>query len=277
MTRYQILLFPTLAAAIFALGGALQQKPAAPQAPPSTAPSAANDPQALEVLDQAAAALAPEHVAWLETKVWQNVCCEDFAYQACGRLVMAPGDRSRFDLNVKVGSSLGELRLVNDGKTVWQSVRIGGGDTAVKRWDMPVIDESITTPAALAQARAQFMQAQGVAGLAPMLRTMRQSMQNTQLRRTQWHGQEVQVITAAWPSNAALAGAAEVVPPRMAIRQCRVYLDAATLWPHRVEWWGGSGPGKPDQLVMETEYRSPVLNQVLSEERCAAEFTFGGT
>src|SRR6516164_8640933 len=136
MTRYQVLLLPAVAAAILILGGALNPK--APLAQPAIAAATAgpNDPQALEILDQAIAALAPERLPWTEANVWQQIRYEGISFQACGRMFTAPGDRTRFDLNVKVGKSLGELRVVSDGKTLCQWLRIGGDKPVVRCWEL---------------------------------------------------------------------------------------------------------------------------------------------
>ena len=93
MTRYQLLLLPTLAAAILGLGGALSQKPDTAQSAPAIGPSTANSPEALAILDQAIDAVDPDRVPWMEIKVWRQVRCDDFSYQASGRMVTAPGDK----------------------------------------------------------------------------------------------------------------------------------------------------------------------------------------
>jgi hypothetical protein len=274
MTRYQLLLLPTLAAAILVLGGALNTKPPAPQPPVPVSSAATNDPQALAILDNAIAALAPERLSWMETKVWQQARCEDFAYQASGRLLTAPGDRMRFDLNVKVGKTVGEMRMVNDGKRLWRSIRMGAENAAVQSWDWPVLNDALKTHAEVAQARAQLMKDRGVAGLPLMLRTLRQGMQSAQVRQQSWHGNTTYIISAAWPENAATPGSMfDVAPPRFHLRQCLIYLDAESSWPCRIEWWGAEKPNKPNELLTQTEFRKPVLNQPLSAERCAGEFT----
>ena len=275
MTRYQLLLLPTLAASILVLGGALNQKPAPSQPPLAVGPSAANHPEAVAVLDQAIAALAPERVAWLETKVWQQIRCEDFAYRASGRLVTAPGDRMRFDLNVVVGKTLGELRLVNDGQTLWQSIRIAGERPTVQSWGLPVLDGMLKSPAEVARARAQLLQEHSFSGLEPMLRSLRKGMQSAQVRQKRWNGHDVHIVSAAWPEDAAaLAAVPDFARPRFQLRQSILYLDAQTLWPHRIEWWGTEKPNQPNELLTQTEYRNPVLNQPLSDQRRAGEFTY---
>jgi hypothetical protein len=273
MTRYQVLLLPAVAAAILILGGALNPK--APLAQPAIAAATAgpNDPQALEILDQAIAALAPERLPWTEANVWQQIRYEGISFQACGRMFTAPGDRTRFDLNVKVGKSLGELRVVSDGKTLCQWLRIGGDKPVVRCWELPVQSGAITTSTEAAEARTRLLQDQGFAGLAFMLRNVRRRVQGARYQQQRWNGKDVYVIGGVWPEeNTAIA--AEFMTPHFQLRQCCLYLDAQTLWPHRVEWWGAESPQQTNILLVQTEYRNPVLNQPLSPERCAREFSF---
>ena len=53
-------------------------------------------------------------------------------------------------------------------------------------------------------------------------------------------------------------------------RQCRLFLDARTRWPHRLEWWGPAPPRKGDSLLLQMEFRNPRLGQPLAD----AEFAF---
>jgi hypothetical protein len=57
-------------------------------------------------------------------------------------------------------------------------------------------------------------------------------------------------------------------------RQCHLYLDAQTLWPGRVEWWGPAAPGGGEVLVAQVEFRNPVVNRPLTAEVCARLFAF---
>ena len=246
------------------LCGALKPKPS--HRPAVEPGPGANDPAALAVLDRAVAALDPARVQWLQAKVWHRAECEDFCFQACGRLLTAPGERSRYDLNVKVGKSVGELRVVCDGQGLWQSLRVGGNKAMVRRWELPATPEQ-------AAARLQLLRSYGFGGLAPMLRGLRECARGARSAPLRWNGREVIVVALAIP-NVEGESAADYVPARLQLRQCCLFLDAQTLWPHRVEWWGAEDAGRPNRLLMQTEYRGAVLNQPLSAERCAAEFTF---
>ncbi len=269
MTRYPLLLLPVLAGAMLVLTGAFKGKPPVPRPLVEPADTASSDAEALEILDRALAAWAAERVQWLEAKIWQQALCEDFSYQASGRLVTGPGDRSRFDLNVKVGGTLGELRLVCDGRTLSQSIRLGDDKATVQRWDLAGGKEVGRAKESQTEARLRLLREQGFTGLAPMLRLLRERGRGMRHAQVSWKGQEVFVIGVALREE---QKAPTAVQPRYQIRQCCLYLDAQTLWPHRIEWWGSDKPDRPDQLVMQTEYRGPVINQPLPPERIAAEF-----
>jgi hypothetical protein len=273
MTRYQLLLLPALAGAILVLGGALHQKSVAGQHP-ALLPAAANtDPQALALLDRAIEALSPERVAWLEATIWQQVRCDEFVYQACGRLLTAPGERMRFDVNVKVGKTQGELRMVCDGVALAQTTRIGENTPVVARWELPGSKDAFKLTAEITQSRRQLLQDQGFVGMTPLLGNLRKNLGNSQCQQQIWKGCEVFVISGAWPEKTAqIAAMPDLARPRLQPRLCCVYLDAQTLWPHRLEWWGSEKAGQPNSLLAQTEFRNPVLNRKLPPQQCAAEF-----
>ena len=47
--------------------------------------------------------------------------------------------------------------------------------------------------------------------------------------------------------------------------ECRLYLDAQTLWPCRIEWLGRV-PDRGDVLLVQMEFRDPVLGQPVHDE-----------
>ena len=53
----------------------------------------------------------------------------------------------------------------------------------------------------------------------------------------------------------------------------RLYLDPKTLWPHRLEWWGADPPRPGDVLLMQTEFRDPLLNRPPPPDRLMRELT----
>ena len=80
-------------------------------------------------------------------------------------------------------------------------------------------------------------------------------------------------LTGALPANP-VPTSADASRPELLPRQCRLYLDIDTLWPHRIEWWGCEASHFNDVALLQMEFRDPVLNQPLSTDRCDREFTF---
>jgi hypothetical protein len=271
MIRHPLVLLPVLGVALFALAGALH--PGTQKIQPflmvdSGKPS---DPKAVELLDRAIAALSPDNVRWLECKVWQQGICEDFSYQGCGRLLLAPDHRARFDMNVKVGKTLGQLRLVSDGKIVYQSLGMGADKPIVSHQDLPSNKAKESQP--LAAARSRFLLDRGVAGPVSVLVHMRQCLKTSAFVRSQWSSYDVYVIAASLCEEPIFdCPGIGVVAPRFRPRQVVLYLDAQSLWPHRMEWWGAEKVSQPSRIILQTEFRDPALNQPLSTDRCAAEF-----
>jgi hypothetical protein len=255
-----------------ALGGALKQKPATARPLLTVDAQRPSDPQALEILDRCLAAMAPDQVRWLQCSVWQQGKCETFNYQASGRLVTAPQERCRYDLDLKVGNTVGELRVACDGKTLRQSIRMSSVQATVTRLELPGPKDRLKSTEELAQARARFIE-DNSSGPGPMVRRLRQRMLGAQCLQCRWNGRAVLVVAGALPQEQRPdTPSCESVPARFTVRQCILYLDARTLWPVRVEWWGAEQAAAPNQLVLQTEFRNPVVNQPLSAERCAMEF-----
>jgi hypothetical protein len=81
-------------------------------------------------------------------------------------------------------------------------------------------------------------------------------------------------LTGTWtPAEAAALCPAGQPWPAGLPRQCKLYLDADTLWPHRVEWWGPDPPRPGEALLAQAEYRDPILNQPPGPDRTAHDFT----
>ena len=81
--------------------------------------------------------------------------------------------------------------------------------------------------------------------------------------RIRWHDKDVILLTGA--REKPKGDWADYQP-----RQCRLVLDAATLWPYRLEWWGPTAGAPGDVRVMQIEFRNPTPNHPVDE----ATFTF---
>src|SRR5262249_22571218 len=121
----------------------------------------------------------------------------------------------------------------------------------------------------------QFLSEQGYAGVIPLLQIVRERMQELTRQTVRWkNGREVIRITGRWPEDPAkLADLPDFLRPRELPRQCSVYLDAATLWPYRLEWCDAAKVEGRLRPLLQMESRDPVLKHPRPPDRCAQEFT----
>ena len=274
MPYFRILLFPLALGLILLVSGAsawqTMQPAAIPApAPPAPAPPTEPDSVASEILERALGAIDPSRVRWLEMKLWQQVEVQGLAYEATGRYLIAPDHRFRLEVSMRQGAATGELLSVSDGHTLWQTKRVGDGAWLLsKKLCLTSILETLSQPEVKPEVRREFIQSQSMAGVAPLLQDLRQRLTWTRWERVRRQDREFIKLTGV----GTLHEAAQFPWPEGAPRQCRLYLDAQSLWPHRIEWWGPDAPRVGDVPLFQTEYREPVLNQPLSEEQARREF-----
>jgi hypothetical protein len=273
MTRSPWLLVLALAgAAVPLLVGAVPGPPA-PPAPPSPAPPSLDSAEAARLLDRAADACSPPRAAWLEMTLWQRHHDGEGPREVEGRYLTAPDDRLRLELKVRVGRTLGRLTVVSDGTRLWRHLSMDGEQTGLVQIELPRSPDRVDP--AVAEARAALLREQAVGGVGALLRTLRQGMLAPGGEPARWKDRDVIRVTGTWPENPGkLAALPEALRPRHTPRQCCVYLDAVTFWPHRIEWRGGAKPQDTQVLLLELEFRDPVLNRPLPPDRCAREFAF---
>jgi hypothetical protein len=235
---------------------------------------AAPDAQAGATFEKALAPLDPSRLAWLETKLWQQMHTENITCEAEGRFLSGPGHRFRLDLTTRHGATAGTIQVVSDGSTLWRATRTGKGKwtrtSRVRLKDvLPLLNRPDTSPV----ARDEFYQDQGCGGLPTLLPSLRQRVDWVRKEAVRRNDRLFVKLSGTWAPAvaAALAPADKPWPPHLP-RQCRLYLDPGTSWPHRLEWWGPD-PGRGDDvLLVEMEFRDPVLNRPLTAEQCAREF-----
>src|SRR5581483_10991063 len=112
-----------------------------------------------------------------------------------------------------------------------------------------------------------FYGTQFFTGLEPLLTNLRRQVTFTRRDTVHWRGHDVVLLTGVWSAPPP----ADQEWPAYFPRQCRLFLDPGTHWPHRVEWWGPTTLPKPgDSLIVQMEFRNPVLGQPQPD----AEFVF---
>jgi hypothetical protein len=278
MPRSRTLWLPVLACSTLLLTGGLNPQTTSPASSPLPAGidpiDRSGTPGGMEVLDAAARAFVPERVPWMQMNLWQRVACEDFTYEADGRYVCAPGHRLRLDLKVLVGQTQGELQMVSSGTALrcsWRADRKTSPAITLLEFARKCEEAGQALPL---QEAERILLEHGCPAVAPLLRTVRERLQEPRWKRSRWKEHEVIQVTGRWCSGTTPAAGTGTLSSAMALRECRLYVDARTLWPHRIEWWGSASPDKSHVPLVEVEYRDPVLNQPLSAERCAFEFAF---
>jgi hypothetical protein len=229
---------------------------------------------AADILERAAAAWTPERVSWLQTTIWQKVACEDLTYLAQGRYLSGPGHRLHFYLDVVVGKTHSEVQTVCDGATFWKSTRVGRGKPEITRAALASAFPAADNPQISAEVRAEFLHSEGFTGVYPLLEILWQRMIVTRQEAVSWKGHTATRLTLAWnPSTAGALVPAGQLWPAFLPNRCVLYLDRATLWPGRIEWWAPDGR-RVNRLVVQMELHDPILNRPLTKEECDREFSF---
>jgi hypothetical protein len=278
MRRYRCVPFLLLGGALLAAVGAPGQDPAAPPAAPGP-----EDADAVLLLDRAAQALGPGRITWLACDIRQEVDLPGLRYTGEGSYRLAPGHRFRLEVRTHVGDAEGTLLLLGDGVNVWQARRAGeDGWEGVTRVGLAQVLAGLEAgPAGAAQLRAEFLQGPTLSGVVPLLRTLRYRLLWVGHEARRAGEAEVYELIGAWrPEEVRARVPADRPWPAGLPRRCRVVLDARTLWPQRVEWWGPAMQGRPrpaggaDALLAVTEYRNPRANVPFTAEECARAFAF---
>lgn len=273
MTRYPLSILVLLGLGALLLTGADSPpgppQPPAPPAPPAAGPANA---EAAATLDRAIPACSATQIPWMDMTLWQQIWEGPVAREIHGRYAAAPDHRLRIELKIKVAQAEGELLIISDGKTVFESERYGE-DRRKPTWtDLPTLGDEYRTPETLALGRAWRLGESTFLGPGPLLYKLRSQSQGLSQRAARWKGMEVVQVTGNWPENAALLkDVPQAQKPHHPARLWTVYLDARTLWLHRLEWWGAAPQGEP-VLLHELEFRDVVLNRPMPPERAALEF-----
>jgi hypothetical protein len=253
----------------------LATAPLAPTTQPAPPPDAGPDPAATAAFDRALALLDPARLHWLEVRLWQRISEQGVVCEATGRYLTAPQGRFRLDLATEADGTTGTCQVINDGTTVWQALRIAPGPwTNCQRYRIKDVLRQLNRPDTPDAVRDDFLRKQNCAGMLVLLPALRERMTWFRREAVRRDGRLLLKLSGTWkPEYVAAALVRQGRPwPDALPRQCRLYLDPTTAWPHRFEWWGPDAPRPGDSLLIQMEFRDPVLNRPLSDERCAREF-----
>ena len=166
-------------------------KPAPPPFKPATA-----DPAATKILEEA---IKAKRLDWIQTTLWEQVDVQGLSFQAEGTYQSAPDNRLHLNLVVHVGDTTGNLEVISDGTTLWETTQIGDGDrTITKKIRLKDVLESLNKPDVAKEMRDEFLQSQSFYGVLPLLQSIQQRMLMTKKENTSWRGLDVTVLTAEW-------------------------------------------------------------------------------
>lgn len=247
---------------------------------PAPAIAAKADPEAVKTMDKAIQVFDPAHLGWLETTLWQQVSAPTRMFEAQGRYLLAPDYRRRLDLKVQVGDASGEMQVVSDGANVWEMTNIAHYGKGVRKTELKKILDGLNqpgiTPLVLEQVREEYLQGSTLSGITPLLQNLKRQLVFTKQEPGKWQTKDVLILVGVWSPEMSK----DIAPPDrwpMGLpRTCRVYVDASTFWPYRLEWWGPLPGRTEDLLLMQMEYRDPVIGKPGEKppESFAKAFTF---
>jgi hypothetical protein len=221
-------------------------------------PAPAADPAATQALEQAIAALAPARLPWVRTRLWQRVDHPAPAFEGEGTYLAGPGQRFRLDLKVHSAQGVGRSLTLSNGITFWEIRQVATDPPQVSKVALDELVASPGNPELATQLRNEFFDAHVFPGLAPLLARLRAQFTFTRHEAGRWQGKDV----------LRLIGVARK-PEKETPFRCRLYLDARTCWPHRIEWWGAGADGATDALWMQLNLGEPDLRSASD-----SEFTF---
>jgi hypothetical protein len=253
--------------ALLATGASPPQVPASPpsasnalqfQPLPLAQRESLSDLDGAAVLDRSLAAL--KDVRWLNVAIWQRLHDHEVGYEAEAHLQLGPEHCARLESEVRVGGARCRTLVVSDGRAAAEVQRAGDGPERVRGAYLP----DRTNRA----ARDRWLRDKGCSGPAPLLAELRAGVSNWRVDTGMRNGKSVVRLQGELDPSRLRAA----VQTALSARFCTLYLDAATLWPMRIEW--RTGAALSASLYLEMEFREPTLDQALSPEECARAFTY---
>jgi hypothetical protein len=230
---------------------------------------------AVRLLDEALARLDAHRVQWLDTRLWQKGRLGRYDFEAEGRYLAAPDRRFLLEISSRHGRAASTTLTVSNGLTITQGNRSGDGPWC----DLLRVDVNqvfpCPQPGASPIQSGEIQESQSFGPVVPLLRSLRSGANWSRIENVRRGGHVFIKLSGVWPENTRTTMNSPNRPWSVGVpRRCRLYLDQATLWPQRIEWWGPEAAGGSDALLLQMEFRDPVINQPMTAEQCAREFNF---
>ncbi len=216
---------------------------------------AAGDPDPARLFARALADL--RQAPWLRLTVWQRLHDPQDGYESEAHLTLGPDFCARMETTVRTGKVKSHTLLISDGRAVAEVVRLPGAREKVTGAYLPAGEA--------ADKRGQYLQERGCVGPLPLLTELHQLVATWKLDTGFIAAKAVYRLQGEIDGN---------VPKQktLAARSCRLYLDAATFLPVRLEWWTADRASA--RLRLEMEFRDLEINRALSAEECARVFSY---
>jgi hypothetical protein len=216
------------------------------------------------LLEKTLEKLGGPRTAWMKTKIRQTVTDADSKFVAEGFLQRGPNHCAR--LEIIVGHQ-GRLRVVSDGEVVAQVRNIPGKapDVVVERFP----DASADSADHISAAREKYLCGKCCGGPAALLQQLHKHLHNAKLQTGLLQGTAVIQVKGEIDPGAMPMCRRTTMPLRCAY----IYLDAKTLWPHRLEWCGRD-KANALRTVLSLEFLEPQIDQRLSVKACMQMFSY---
>jgi hypothetical protein len=231
------------------------------------------DVAAVRLIDSARARLEATRSQWLRTTLWEAATLPGVNYVAEGRYLSGPDGQLRLELTTRCGSKQGNMRIVSDG---CRTMKVVTGDDNVRTETRFVDAEPIVNRSKgrfnREEVRRNFLEGRSCKGPREQLDQAAAQLTWVEKEKVRREGKVYYRLTGLCKPSPTEPPMEDDPELRVAIRQCRLYLDENTLWPSRIEWWGSASADVPLSLLFQYEYRNPLIDKALPASKVEDEF-----
>lgn len=260
-----------LTGGVIALAGAWNRQPPPPDPIPETAFVAqdieldsdtfGSSVDAGQLLQSAIAKLEPSRTNWLKTKIRQTMNDGISAFVAEGYLQRGPNHCARLEMTITTDGRDATLIVVSDGELLAEIRRLPEVEPKIDVHELP--DE------AQGSKREAFLNDKSCAGPVALLRQLQTHLRNGRLQTGLLEKTPVIRVKGDLDPDAKTGLSSTVMPACQAV----AYLDAKTLWPRRLEWWGRD-MANARRMISCIEFTDAEVNRPLSTEACMRAFSY---
>jgi hypothetical protein len=276
MIKPSLFLIPLLVLGIVFLTGAwpasfvpLAQNPQAdfvPQILTLECAGLSGEIDARQLLAKAMETLSAVRMRWLKTTIRQTMTDEESAFSAEGFLQRGPNHCARLEMQVVTDGVASRLLIVTDGEILAQ-------ERTIQDHPPQIVSEKLPPECPSAEeenlSREAYLAGKGCCGPVTLLEQLFPHLNEVKLQTGLLQGHPVIRLKGELQPGDYAPLAHTAIP----VRNCYIYLDAKTLWPRRIEWWGHA-KFRSSRCVMQIEFRDPVVNEELSVDECTRLFSY---